>query len=200
MKIAGWRLGASIAFLTLALAATAQADTIKIVAFGHSGTFGKGVAPNEAYPAQLEAALKAKGYDVRVKNAGINGDTTAGALDRLDADIPQETQIVIVAFGINDARAGIPAAKIDANLEEIVSRLRARGIEVLLHGLPDNETLRSFARAQGALYFEWDNSHFPNKYKLDLEGHLNPEGYAIEVGKMMPLVEELIARVQHAKN
>ena len=85
---------------------TAYAEEIQIVALGASGTYGQGVSRNEAYPAQIEAMMKAEGYSIRVKNEGINGDTTADMLNRLDSCIPTETQIVILQpAGINDRRA-----------------------------------------------------------------------------------------------
>jgi acyl-CoA thioesterase I len=200
MQTAGWRLGVVIALAALVCAGPAHAEPIKIVAFGASLTFGKGVTPSEAYPAQLERALKAKGYDVAVKNAGINGDTAAGGLARLQSDVPPGTQIAIVALGMNDRYAGASKAEIDANLEQIVSRLRARHIEVLLQGNPKDQDLQSFVTAQGALNFPFNYKAIPDSLKIDQEGHLSPAGYAMQVDQMMPLVEELIARVQHAKN
>ncbi len=108
-----------------------------IVAFGASNTYGKGVVRNQAYPAQLEAVLRAKGANVRVVNAGINGDTTEGMLARLDRAVPNGTSAVILQPGGNDRRKGRPDRTAD-----IQSRLSARGIPMimlansLLHGLP----------------------------------------------------------------
>jgi acyl-CoA thioesterase-1 len=99
-----------------------------VVALGASQTAGKGVDPDEAYPAQLEAMLRARGKDVRVINAGINGDTTGGMLARLDADVPNGTRVVILQPGTNDKIAG----ERNHNAETITARLRARGIAVIL--------------------------------------------------------------------
>jgi acyl-CoA thioesterase-1 len=82
--------------------APASARPIHIVAFGDSSTAGYLVAHRDAYPPQLQAALRNKGYDVVIDNAGITGDTTAGALRRFDQAIPPGTDIAIVEFGTND--------------------------------------------------------------------------------------------------
>jgi lysophospholipase L1-like esterase len=75
---------------------------IRIVALGDSGIYGQGVGRNETYPAKLDRALKARGHDVSVVNAGSNGDTTQGVLNRLDSAVPQGTQIVVLSVGVND--------------------------------------------------------------------------------------------------
>ncbi len=87
----------------LCLASAAGAQT-RIVAFGDGNTYGQGLAREEAYPAKLEALLKSKGYNVTVVNAGVAGDTTADALKRVDAAVPQGTAIAIVEFGVTDAQ------------------------------------------------------------------------------------------------
>jgi acyl-CoA thioesterase-1 len=107
--------------------AIAPADAATIVALGASNTYGKGVARNQAYPAQLEAILRAKGANVRVVNAGINGDTTEGMLQRLDRTVPNGTSAVILQPGGNDRRKGSPD-----RTSEIQSRLKARGIPVIM--------------------------------------------------------------------
>ena len=107
--------------------ASAPASAATIVALGASNTYGKGVARSQAYPAQLEAMLRAKGANVRVVNAGINGDTTEGMLQRLDRVVPNGTSAVILQPGGNDRRKGSPD-----RTSEIQSRLRARGIPVIM--------------------------------------------------------------------
>ena len=120
---------------TLLSGGAAHASTV--VALGASNTFGKGVARSQAYPAQLEALLRAKGVNVRVINAGINGDTTGGMLARLDRVVPKGTDVVILQPGGNDQR------KLAAdNTPAIQSRLAAMGIKLVMlpngmfHGLP----------------------------------------------------------------
>ena len=123
------------AFAAFCALGTAHAATV--VALGASNTFGKGVSRSQAYPAQLEALLRARGLGVRVINAGVNGDTTGGMLARLDRVVPKGTSVVILQPGGNDRR------KLAAdNTPAIQSRLSAMGIKVvmlpngMLHGLP----------------------------------------------------------------
>jgi acyl-CoA thioesterase I len=145
----------------------APADAATIVALGASNTYGKGVAHNHAYPAQLEAILRAKGSKVHVVNAGINGDTTDGMLRRLDQAVPKGTSAVILQPGGNDRRKG----SIDRTAE-IQSRLSARNIPVIicgngmLHGLP----------------------HQPDGQ------HLTPEGYRMLAEALAPQVAGAIGR------
>jgi acyl-CoA thioesterase-1 len=124
-----------VALGTLSAVGVARAATV--VALGASNTFGKGVSRSQAYPAQLEALLRARGFDVHVVNAGINGDTTGGMLARLDRAVPNGTRVVILQPGGNDRRKHAPD-----NIPAIESRLSAMGVKVvmlpnnMLHGLP----------------------------------------------------------------
>src|SRR5450631_277465 len=120
----------------LASAWSASAAPLNIVALGASNTAGRGqgkhpggVAREQAFPAQLEAMLRAKGIDAHVRNAGIAGDTTGGMLKRMDSAVPNGTRIVILQTGGNDAREGGDAA---ASTAQITSKLAARGIKVIL--------------------------------------------------------------------
>jgi acyl-CoA thioesterase I len=111
-----------------------------VVALGDSLTAGLGVAADEAFPARLEARLRAEGYAYRVVNAGVSGDTTAGGLRRVDWVLRSSPEVVIVALGANDGLRGQSPPATRANLEEIVTRLQAAGARVLLVGmrLPPN--------------------------------------------------------------
>lgn len=129
---------ACLAFLGAILSLGIEsADAATIVALGASNTYGKGVERDQAYPARLEAILRAKGSNVHVVNAGINGDTTEGMLGRLDQAVPNGTTAVVLQPGGNDRRKGSAD-----RTSEIRSRLSARGIPVILlgngmlHGLP----------------------------------------------------------------
>ena len=130
------RLLAFLAVLGI-LTATGAARAASVVALGASNTFGKGVSRGQAYPAQLQALLRARGLNVQVINAGINGDTTAGMLARLDRAVPKGTSVVIFQPGGNDQRQGSPD-----QTSAIESRLSAMGIKVvmapnsMLRGLP----------------------------------------------------------------
>jgi len=178
-------------FALLLVSGAASARTIHIVAFGDSATDGWLVKRDEAYPAQLQALLRKKGYDVSVTNAGVSGDTTVGALERFDTAIAPGTDIAVVEFGTNDLRLHLPAPKMRANLAEIVKSLQKRGIEVMLIGLGSLD-LSDVARASNVPYAQWKLP--PGKYRARDHAHFNAEGYAIVVGRMLPQVEELIAR------
>jgi acyl-CoA thioesterase-1 len=183
------RLTLAIVWL-LSIAAAASARPVHIVAFGDSATAGYLVARKDAYPAQLQATLRKKGYDVTVENAGISGDTTAGALRRFDSAIAPGTDIAIVEFGTNDLRMHVPAPRMRANLAEIVKSLRARGVAVLVVGLGRLD-LSDVARAAAVLYVQWNLP--PGKYRARDGQHFNAQGYALVVAKMLPKIEALIA-------
>jgi len=162
-----------------------------MVAFGDSATAGWLVKRDEAYPAQLQALLREKGYDVSVTNAGVPGDTTAGALARFDAAIAPGTDIALVELGTNDLRMHVPAERMRANLTAIVRSLQKRGIAVLVIGLGGLD-LSDVARANDVPYAQWKLP--PGKYRARDHAHFNGEGYAILIARMMPQVEELLAR------
>ncbi len=177
--------------LLLASLNVAHARPVHIVAFGDSLTSGWLVPREEAYPAQLQARLRKKGYDVTVKNAGVPGDTAAHALKRFDLAIDPGTDICIVEFGINDRHSGASMAQVRARLAEIVRGLHARRIQVLLVGT-GGLNFSELAKANDALYVEWKLP--PHKYRARDGAHFNAEGYAILVARMLPQVEELVQR------
>ena len=197
------------ALLGLALAAVgasgAWAQAIRIVAFGGSSTYGQGLERYDAYPAKLEKALRAKGYDVVVTNAGVSGDKTADGLQRLDRAVPAGTQIVIVEYGINDRFARIDRATTTANLDTMLSRLRAKGVQLLLIGYYGSQGLDALAQKYDAKYADFN---FPNngdqQYRVANDpqlrttgvAHFNAAGYDMIVARILPQVEELIARVR----
>jgi acyl-CoA thioesterase-1 len=142
-------LALPLLFVLLAAVPAPAAERV-IVVLGDSLTAGLGVAREEAYPALLEARLRREGYDYRVVNAGVSGDTSAGGLRRVDWVLRARPDIVIVALGANDGLRGLPVDALRANLERIVRRVRAAGARVLLAGMrvPPNygdEYARDFA-------------------------------------------------------
>lgn len=119
-------------------AVEADAATINIVALGASQTAGRGqgrhsggVSPDQAFPAQLESMLRARGYDAQVTNAGVAGDTTDGMLSRLDSSVPAGTRLVILQPGTNDGSRG-GSAGATVNVPKIIQNLKARGIKVIM--------------------------------------------------------------------
>ncbi len=107
----------------------------RIVCLGDSLTAGLGVSPEEAYPAQLEARLRAAGLDYEVVNAGVSGDTSAGGLRRLDWSMTGDVQVLVVALGANDGLRGLPPKDLRANLARIIETARARQVRVVLAGM-----------------------------------------------------------------
>jgi acyl-CoA thioesterase I len=115
--------------------AHAQARPYTIVALGDSLTAGFGIRRSQAFPARLDARLKAAGYPVRIVNAGLSGDTSVGALARFDFSVPQGTNGLMLSIGANDMLQGMNPAAAKANIEAIIVRAKARGIRVALLGM-----------------------------------------------------------------
>jgi acyl-CoA thioesterase I len=192
---AGLRL---VVFLGLLLASfPACARPIHIVAFGDSATYGWLVARDKAYPAQLQALLRKKGYDATVENAGVPGDTVVRALRRFDQAIGPDTDIALVEFGTNDRRAGISMAKLHTRLTELIRALQKRRIEVLLIGL-GSLNLSDVAKANAVPYAPWKLP--PHQYRARDGAHFNAQGYAIVVARMLPQVELLIQRASERQH
>lgn len=200
-----------VLFLSLFFVETADAaKTKRLIAFGDSLTAGLGVAPEDAFPRQLEAALRAKGHAVEVVNAGVSGDTTAAGLSRLDWVIPQDADAVIVELGANDALRGLNPGAARANLDKIVNRLRARGLPVLVAGMLAPRNLGpEYAAAFDPIFADVAKSHEALLYPFFLEGvageaklnqpdglHPNAEGVATIVQRILPSVEKLIAQIK----
>ena len=139
--------------LLLAVALPAAGGEHVVVALGDSLTAGLGVAPEEAYPALLEARLRREGFDYRVVNAGVSGDTSAGGLRRIDWVLKLRPDVVIVALGANDGLRGQPPEALRDNLTRIVARAKVSGARVLLAGMrvPPNYG-DEYARAFAAVY------------------------------------------------
>ena len=117
------------------LSSSAMAAQMTLLALGDSLTAGFGLARDESFAARLEVALRAKGYDVRVVNAGVSGDTSAGGRSRLDWALTDKPHAAVVELGANDGLRGLDPAVTFANLDAIVGRLKAAGVAVLLTGM-----------------------------------------------------------------
>jgi acyl-CoA thioesterase-1 len=191
-------------------ASAAAAEPVRIVAFGDSLTAGYGLPPGAGFPARLEAALKAKGLDVVVADAGASGDTSTAALARLDWSVPQETDAVIVEIGANDALRGIAPELTRDNLDAIVGRLRARGLPVLVAGMraPPNMG-EAYVTAFDAIYPDVAAKHGALLYPFFLDGvaaerslnladgmHPTAAGIDVIVGRILPTVEALVAEAK----
>ena len=157
MFLAALTFGA-VAMVGFALPAAAAGKPIKLVALGDSLTAGYGLPAQAAFPVKLQQALQSKGIDVEIVNAGVSGDTTTGGRDRLGWSVPEGTDAVIVELGANDALRGIDPKVSRAALDDILKKLKARNIAVLLCGMlaPPN---------YGADYAAQFNSIYPDLAK-----------------------------------
>lgn len=192
------------------LASDASARPIRIVVLGDSLSAGFGLKAADAFPAQLERLLKAKGYAIEIVNAGVSGDTTTGGLARLDWAVPDGVDAVILELGANDALRGQPPATARANLDTIIARLRARGIDVLIAGMRAPRNLgNDYANAFDSIFPELAEKHGALLYPFFLTGvaldpklnlddgmHPNTRGIAVIAERILPSVEDLISRVK----
>ncbi|MCK9552995.1 arylesterase [Aquamicrobium sp.] len=188
-------------------AVPARADAVQIVGFGDSLMAGFGLGPGEGFTEQLQDALRARGHDVVVANAGVSGDTSSGGLARLDWSVPDGTDLVILELGANDMLRGIDPAIVEKNLDEMLARLKARGIDVLLAGMVAAPNLgHAYGEAFGSLYPRLAQKHGVILYPFFLDGvaaeqdllsedgmHPSADGIRTIVGRILPAVEEAIA-------
>jgi len=192
--------------------AHAAERVLKIVAFGDSLTAGLGLPAGAAFPARLEAALKAKGHAVTIVNAGVSGDTASGGLGRLDWSVPDDADAVILELGANDALRGVDPKTTKAALDAILGKLDARHVPVLLAGMAAPRNMGAdYVRAFDAIYPALASTHRVVFYPFFLEGvatdpklnqgdglHPTAAGVDVIVARILPSVEALIARA-HAE-
>jgi acyl-CoA thioesterase-1 len=191
------------------LAASPDKD-ITIVALGDSLTAGYQLPPDAAFPAQLEKALRAKGMNVRVINSGVSGDTATDALARFDWAMPEEADAAIVELGANDALRGMQIPETEKALNEILTRLKARHMDVLIAGMeaPRNwgedyvkrftQMYRTLAQSHGAQLYPFFLAGVALDQSLSLSDGMHPNREGVEkiVQAMLPDVEALIQRVK----
>jgi acyl-CoA thioesterase-1 len=197
----------SVLFLVLAagfaFSAPAAAEPAKIVAFGDSLMAGYQLAPGESFPEKLEAALRQRGHDVVIANAGVSGDTTSGGLARLDWSVPDDTDLVILELGANDMLRGVSPDITRRNLDAMIARLDGRGIDVLLAGMVAAPNLGpDYAEAFNPIYPELAKQYDLPLYPFFLDGvaaqaslqledgmHPNAAGVDRMVEGILPMVE-----------
>lgn len=204
-------LGMVLAMVGMAFAqATAStAKPIKMVVLGDSLSAGFGLAASAAFPQRLKKALEFKGLYVDMINAGVSGDTSSSGRDRLNWSVPEGTEAVILELGANDALRGIDPAVTRSALSDILTRLKARGIAVLLCGMvaPPNYGSDYSARFN-AIYTDLAKSFGVPLYPFFLEGvaadttlnqadgmHPTAEGVDIIVKNILPTVQALLGAV-----
>ena len=204
-----WLWRQSLGLLALGVL-PAQAAEIRLMILGDSITAGYGLARGQALPARLEAALRARGRAVRVIDAGVSGDTTAGGRARLDWALAENPHAVIVALGGNDGLRALEPRSSRANLAAILDALAAKRLPTMFAGMlaPPNlgaDYGREFASSFSDLARERPNVVF---YPFLLEGvagdlslnqpdgiHPNPAGVEEMVRRMLPYVESLLGKV-----
>jgi acyl-CoA thioesterase I len=196
--------------LMTAQAASAQtqpaAKPVKMVVLGDSLSAGLGLSASASFPERLQKALKDKGVDVDMSNAGVSGDTSTGGRDRLDWSVPEGTQAVILELGANDALRGIDPKLTRAALSDILTRLKARNVAVLLCGMVAPPNYGSeYAAAFNAIYPDLAKSFDVPLYPFFLTGvaadatlnqadgmHPTPEGVDVIVKNILPSVQALL--------
>ncbi|MEG9861839.1 MAG: arylesterase [Parvularculales bacterium] len=180
-----------------------------LLAFGDSLTAGYGLPARSGFTRQLETALRARGHNVRIINGGVSGDTTAEGRARLDWTLTPDTDGVILELGANDALRGVDPSITEENLKDILSRLGARNLPVLLTGMyaPPNMGISYMFKFNGIysdLADEYDVVFYPffledvaAKRSLNLPDgiHPNAKGVEIIVENIVPYVEELLERI-----
>jgi len=203
-------LAATVIFALASRASAADQPETVIVALGDSLTAGYGLPQSQSFPAQLQAALKAKGQNVRIVNAGVSGDTASAAAKRLDWALPDNAAAVIVELGGNDALQGIPPEGTKAALAKIIAQLKARGLPVLLAGMEAPRNMgEDYVAAFGAIYPDLAAQYDVLLYPFFLDGaalndglmqkdgiHPNGKGVAVIVENMLPKVDALLAQAQ----
>lgn len=190
-------------------APAAPAKPIKIVAFGDSLTAGLGLPANQSFPARLRKALESKGINVDIINAGVSGDTASGGRDRLDWSIPEGTEAVILELGANDAMRGTDPNVTRAALSDILTRLKARKVAVLLCGMlaPPNYGA-DYATRFNAIYPELSKQFDVPLYPFFLDGvaaeaklnqadgiHPTAEGVDVVVKNILPTMEAFLGAI-----
>jgi acyl-CoA thioesterase-1 len=191
-----------------------KAKPVKMVVLGDSLSAGLGLSASDAFPARLQKSLKNNGIDIEMINAGVSGDTASGGRDRLDWSVPEGTEAVILELGANDALRGIDPAITRAALTDILMRLKARKIAVLLCGMlaPPNYGADYSVRFN-AIYPDLAKSFGVPLYPFFLEGvatratlnqadglHPTAEGVDVIVKNILPLAEALVGAISGSRS
>ena len=204
-------LAAGFALAFTGLATETRAEELRILMLGDSLTAGYGLASRDGLPARLEAALRARGLDARVIDAGVSGDTTAGGLARLDWALADRPHAVIVALGANDALRAIDPAVARSNLDRLLAALSRRSLPVLLAGMLAPRNLGpEYGAHFDAIYPELAQRHGALLYPFLLDGvatvaelnqadglHPNEAGVEVIVERILPSVLCLAVGTAH---
>ena len=202
------RLVQALAFAAVLATAShaAAARTLRLVALGDSLTAGLGLAPGKAFPDRLEAALRAKGWDVKVINAGVSGDTAADGLARYEWAVPPDADALIIELGANDMLRGLKPEATKATLAAILDRARAAHLPTLLAGMRAAPNLGpEYASQFSAIYPALAKAYDVPLYPFFLDGvagdpklnqpdglHPTADGVEVIVERILPSVEALL--------
>ena len=202
---------AGLLCVTVMTASTLRAESVpaqkKLMVFGDSLVAGYGLPNADSFPAQLEARLKREGYDIKVINAGVSGDTTSAGLTRLDWALGQKPDYFVLVLGGNDMLRQVDRAVTRSNLDKIVAKVRAQNIPVLIAGMRAYENLAAAGGENlAAIYADVGKKHGAAVYPFFLEGvamnadlnlddgiHPNTRGIGVIVDNMLPDVKKLLA-------
>jgi acyl-CoA thioesterase-1 len=214
-QFAGFALLCLMLLIGLPMHSARAADAVpEILAFGDSISAGLGLPADQAFPARLGAKLRAQGVPVRIVNAGVSGDTTAGGVARLDWALADKPAVVLLELGANDALRGIDPATVRRNLEQMIEKIQASGAKLLLLGMqaPPNwgeEYQKEFDR----IYPELAHAHNVPLYPFVLEGvamdpklnqpdglHPNERGVAVMVDRIAPHVAPLVTQLEGGRS
>jgi acyl-CoA thioesterase I len=183
-----------------------QAQTIHLLAFGDSLTAGLGLELQQAFPARLQAALKARGHDIVITNAGVSGDTSTAGAERLDWSLVPEIDGVILELGSNDALRGIDPQETEKALDRILTALQQRKLPVLLAGMLAPRNLGvDYGKKFDAIFPRLAAKHGVLFYPFFLDGvaaepafnqpdglHPNSKGVDMIVSRILPIAEDLL--------
>jgi acyl-CoA thioesterase-1 len=207
---ARWRKATIV--LALLLPAATEAPPARLLVLGDSLSAGYGLGHADGFEAQLAAALKAHGHDVRIVDGAVSGDTSAGGLARLDWTLGGGADVAIVELGANDGLRGVDPAVTEQNLTAILDQLAARRIPVLLTGMYAMPNLGAdYAAAfravfdrlgarRGVLYDPFFLDGVATDPALNQPDRLHPNAEGVQriVARLLPLVEKLLAEVPPA--
>ena len=199
------------AVLALGIGEPASARTLSLVVLGDSLTAGYGLPPGKAFPDQLQAALSARGWDVKVVNAGVSGDTVEDGLARYDWAVPGDADALIVELGANDMLRGLPPDGTKTALAAILDRAKTAHLPTLIAGMRAAPNLGpeyahvfdaiypALAGASGALFYPFFLDGVAGDPKLNQPDGLHPTaaGAAVIVNRILPAVEDLLHRAKN---
>lgn len=195
-----------VAALLWSAGVSTAAEPYRIVGLGDSLMAGFGLLPGEAFPEKLEIALRGRGQNVVISNAGVSGDTSSGGLARLDWSVPDGTDLVILELGANDMLRGIDPAAVRENLEAMIVSLKKRNIDILLAGMRATPSLgQEYQSDFDSIYPDLAMKHDIPLYPFFLEGvatnsdllledglHPNSAGVELMVEGVVPMIEALV--------